>query len=135
MVGLFCEAGALPPKATEGGHLIVPGAFGLNTALVSCAPDLEPQGITYKRNILGRAKPGSLRSPSICDCPRPAPMKIRSIDLSDSPLNAEHTRLGLPPIEDTISHPDNHPALRIAMWAALAILASLLSVLAWRLFF
>lgn len=62
-------------------------------------------------------------------------MKIRSLDLSESTLNAEHAQLGLPPIEDTITHPDNHPALRIAMWAALAILASLLSVLAWRLFF
>lgn len=62
-------------------------------------------------------------------------MKIRSLDLSESPLNAEHAQLGLPPVEDTITHPDNHPALRIAMWAALAILASLLAFLAWRLFF
>ncbi|MBM7061160.1 sulfite exporter TauE/SafE family protein [Pseudomonas sp. UL073] len=62
-------------------------------------------------------------------------MKIRDLDLSQSPLNAEHQALGLPPVEDFISHPDNHPVLRAAMWAAVLILVGLLSFLAWRLFF
>ncbi|MDD0845377.1 sulfite exporter TauE/SafE family protein [Pseudomonas sp. Gutcm_11s] len=62
-------------------------------------------------------------------------MKIRDLDLSQSPLNAEHEALGLPPVEDYVSHPDNHPVLRAAMWAAVLILVSLLGFLAWRLFF
>ncbi|MGL4315652.1 MAG: sulfite exporter TauE/SafE family protein [Pseudomonas sp.] len=62
-------------------------------------------------------------------------MKIRDLDLSSSPLNAEHEALGLPPVEDYVSHPDNHPVLRAAMWAAVLILLSLLGTLAWRLFF
>jgi uncharacterized membrane protein YfcA len=32
-------------------------------------------------------------------------------------------------------HPDQHPELRIALWAAVSILCGLLSFLAWRLFF
>lgn len=62
-------------------------------------------------------------------------MKIRDLDLSSSPLNAEHEALGLPPVEDFVSHPGNHPVLRAAMWAAVMILLSLLGTLAWRLFF
>lgn len=62
-------------------------------------------------------------------------MKIRDLDLSSSPINAEHEALGLPPVEDYVSHPDNHPVLRAAMWAAVMILISLLGTLAWRLFF
>ncbi|HSC83449.1 MAG TPA: sulfite exporter TauE/SafE family protein [Pseudomonas sp.] len=62
-------------------------------------------------------------------------MKIRNLDLSSSPLNAEHQALGLPPVEDYVSHPDNHPVLRAAMWAAVLILLGLLGTLAWRLFF
>ena len=62
-------------------------------------------------------------------------MKIRDLDLSQSPLNAEHEALGLPPVEDYVSHPDNHPVLRAAMWAAVLILFSLIGFLAWRLFF
>ena len=62
-------------------------------------------------------------------------MKIRDLDLSQSPLNAEHEALGLPPVEDYVSHPSNHPVLRAAMWAAVLILLSLLGFLAWRLFF
>ena len=61
-------------------------------------------------------------------------MKIRDLDLSSSPLNAEHEALGLPPVEDFVSHPGNHPVLRAAMWAAVMILLSLLggALPAWR---
>lgn len=62
-------------------------------------------------------------------------MKIRDLDLSSSPLNAEHEALGLPPVEDYVSHPDNHPILRSAMWFAALVLIGLLLFLAWRLFF
>lgn len=62
-------------------------------------------------------------------------MKIRDLDLSSSPLNAEHEALGLPPVEDYVSHPGNHPVLRAAMWFAVLVLAGLLLFLAWRLFF
>jgi uncharacterized membrane protein YfcA len=62
-------------------------------------------------------------------------MKIRDLDLSSSPLNAEHEALGLPPVEDYVSHPDNHPILRSAMWFAILVLAGLLLFITWRLFF
>ena len=62
-------------------------------------------------------------------------MKIRDLDLTQSPLNAEHQALGLPPVEDHISHPNNHPVLRAAMWFTALTLTGLLLFLAWRLFF
>ncbi|TBU97084.1 sulfite exporter TauE/SafE family protein [Phytopseudomonas dryadis] len=62
-------------------------------------------------------------------------MKIRNLDLSQSPVNDEHQALGLPPVEDFVSHPDDHPVLRAAMWFAILTLAGLLLFLAWRLFF
>ena len=62
-------------------------------------------------------------------------MKIRDLDYSATPVNAAHEALGLPPVEDAISHPEQHPTLRIAMWLAAAILLGLLATLAWRLFF
>lgn len=62
-------------------------------------------------------------------------MKIRDLDLSSNPVNAEHEALGLPPVEDYVSHPGNHPILRAAMWLAVLLLVSLLATLAWRLFF
>ena len=62
-------------------------------------------------------------------------MKIRDLDLSANSLNQEHEALGLPPVEEFVSHPKDHLALRIAVWAAISILLSLLAVLAWRLFF
>ena len=62
-------------------------------------------------------------------------MKIRELDYTASPVNTEHQAMGLPPVEDYVSHPANHPVLRIAMWLAIAILLSLLGFLAWRLFF
>ncbi|WP_157268024.1 sulfite exporter TauE/SafE family protein [Azohydromonas aeria] len=62
-------------------------------------------------------------------------MKIRNLDLSTSPINVQHEALGLPPVEDVITHPDDHPVLRVAMWAAVAVLVSLLGAVAWRLFF
>ena len=41
-------------------------------------------------------------------------MKIRNLDLSDNAINAEHSALGLPPVEEDVSHPSDHPVLRIA---------------------
>jgi uncharacterized protein len=61
-------------------------------------------------------------------------MKIRHLDLSDSPINAEHQALGLPPVEDDISHPSDHPVLRIAVWAVVFMLIGVLGFLAARLF-
>ena len=62
-------------------------------------------------------------------------MKIRDLDLSQSSINTEHEALGIPPVEDFVSHPDDHPVLRAAMWAAILILVGLLGFLSWRLFF
>lgn len=44
-------------------------------------------------------------------------MKIRDLDLSDNPINVEHQALGLPPVENELTHPAEHPVLRTALWA------------------
>jgi hypothetical protein len=62
-------------------------------------------------------------------------MKIRDLDFSASAINLQHQAVGLPPVEDIVSHPDHHPVLRAAMWAAVAVLVSLLVAIVWRLFF
>lgn len=41
-------------------------------------------------------------------------MKIRDLDLSDSPVNQEHEALGLPPVEQI----PLHPVIRTAVWFA-----------------
>lgn len=61
-------------------------------------------------------------------------MKIRNLDLSDNPINAEHQALGLPPVEDDISHPSRHPVLRVAVWAVAFLLVAVVAFLATRLF-
>jgi len=61
-------------------------------------------------------------------------MKIRNLDLSDNAINAEHTALGLPPVEDDVSHPSNHPVLRIAVWAVGFMLVAVVAYLASKLF-
>ena len=61
-------------------------------------------------------------------------MKIRNLDLTDNAINAEHEALGLPPVEDDVSHPSNHPVLRIAVWAVVFLLVAILCYLASRLF-
>ncbi len=50
-------------------------------------------------------------------------MKIRDLDLSDNPINAEHQALGLPPVERELSRAAEHPVLRVAMWSVLLLLA------------
>ena len=61
-------------------------------------------------------------------------MKIRDLDLSDSPINAEHLALGLPPLENEFSHPSHHPVLRMAMWSVIFLLGGVLLYLGMRLF-
>ena len=61
-------------------------------------------------------------------------MKIRDLDLSDNPINAEHRALGLPPIEIALTHPAEHPVLRRAMWAILFLLLGATLYLLGRLF-
>ncbi len=61
-------------------------------------------------------------------------MKIRNLDLSDNAINAEHSALGLPPVEEDVSHPSDHPVLRIAVWAVVFMLIGVMVYLATRLF-
>jgi uncharacterized protein len=61
-------------------------------------------------------------------------MKIRDLDLSDSPLNAEHQALGLPPLENEFAHPSHHPVMRMAMWSVIFLLCGVLIYLGTRLF-
>jgi uncharacterized protein len=60
-------------------------------------------------------------------------MKIRDLDLSDSPLNAEHQALGLPPVEKELTRSQDHPVLRLAMWSVLILMAGAIAWLATRL--
>ena len=61
-------------------------------------------------------------------------MKIRNLDLTSNPVNEEHQQLGLPPVEDTVSHLDAHPFLRAAVWFAVAVLVLLIAFLVIRFF-
>jgi len=61
-------------------------------------------------------------------------MKLRKLDLSANPINAEHEQLGLPPIEETISHPDEHPLLKALAWLAVLMLLMAIGYLMLRLF-
>lgn len=55
-------------------------------------------------------------------------MKLRDLDYTDSPLNAEHQALGLPPVEREVANAAAHPVLRVAMWSVLLLMAG---VIAW----
>jgi uncharacterized membrane protein YfcA len=61
-------------------------------------------------------------------------MKIRDLDLSDNAVNAEHQALGLPPIENAVTHSAEHPVLRFAMWSVVLLLGGVTAFLTTRLF-
>ena len=64
-------------------------------------------------------------------------MKVRDLDLSNNPVNAEHAELGLPPLENAVTHAGQasaHPVLRYAMWSVVFLLMALTIALATRLF-
>lgn len=61
-------------------------------------------------------------------------MKIRKLDLNGDPANAEHRALGLPPLEESITHPPAHPVLIGAAWFAFLMLVGLSVYLLLRLF-
>ena len=61
-------------------------------------------------------------------------MKIRDLDLTDNPVNAEHQQLGLPPLENAVTHSGDHPVLRFAMWSVVFLLMGVTIFLGTRLF-
>lgn len=63
-------------------------------------------------------------------------MKVRDLDLSSNPVNAEHQALGLPPLENAVTHAGDagHPVLRVAMWSVVFLLMAVTIALASRLF-
>ena len=61
-------------------------------------------------------------------------MKLRNLDLSNDPVNAEHAELGLPPVEEEVLHPGEHPVLRLFGWLAAFMLISAAVYLLLRLF-
>jgi uncharacterized membrane protein YfcA len=61
-------------------------------------------------------------------------MKIRNLDLTRNPINVEHQELGLPPVEEPVSHPGTHPLLRAAMWFIVLVLIVLILFLTGRFF-
>jgi len=60
-------------------------------------------------------------------------MKIRDLDLSPTPLNAEHEALGLPPVARELSLSEGQGVLRLAFWSVLLLMAGVLAWLASRL--
>jgi len=61
-------------------------------------------------------------------------MKIRNLDLTHNPINDEHQQLGLPPVEEPVSHPGPHPILHGAMWFVVLVLIALVLFLIGRFF-
>ena len=61
-------------------------------------------------------------------------MKLRDVDLSPSPINAEHEALGIPPVEESITHASEHPILTMGAWLAGFFLIAAVFYLAVRLF-
>lgn len=61
-------------------------------------------------------------------------MKIRNLDLTGNPVNEEHLQLGIPPIEEAVSHPATQPLLHAAVWFTSLVLVALTLYLMGRLF-
>lgn len=61
-------------------------------------------------------------------------MKVRDLDLSDNPLNAEHEALGLPPVEVAVTGQPREPVLRWTFWSVLLLLGGASLFLVARLF-
>jgi uncharacterized membrane protein YfcA len=61
-------------------------------------------------------------------------MKIRDLDLSDSPINAEHQAFGLPPLERQVASAPAHPVLKTAQWTVLFLLLGTTIYLVGKLF-
>ncbi|MDP1557714.1 MAG: hypothetical protein Q8K59_13155 [Nitrosomonas sp.] len=61
-------------------------------------------------------------------------MKIRNLDLTRNPVNEEHQQLGIPPLEESVSHPGTHPFLNAAVWFAVIVLIVLILFLVGRFF-
>jgi uncharacterized membrane protein YfcA len=61
-------------------------------------------------------------------------MKLRDLDLSTNPVNEEHRALGLPPVEESITHPGSHPVLVNFAWLAGFLILGAIFYLGMRLF-
>jgi hypothetical protein len=57
-------------------------------------------------------------------------MKIRHLDDSKHPVNAEHQVLGLPPLERGVTAAAEHPVLLAALWSVLLLTAGCIVYLA-----
>lgn len=61
-------------------------------------------------------------------------MKIRHPDLNDQTINPEHQALGLPPLEYSVTHAQEHPLLRLASYLIVTVLVSLIGYFIYLLF-
>ncbi|MBM3393421.1 MAG: sulfite exporter TauE/SafE family protein, partial [Betaproteobacteria bacterium] len=65
-------------------------------------------------------------------------MRVRDLDLSDTPINAEHQRLGIPPVERQIQQGtvviSGIPVVGFAMWLSAAMLVVLSGYMLTQLF-
>ncbi len=60
-------------------------------------------------------------------------MKFRNLDLTNNPINQEHLEIGIPLVEESVTHSEDHPLLKIAMWLALFLLTATLIYFCYRL--
>ena len=61
-------------------------------------------------------------------------MKIRRLDLDDKVISQPHVELGLPPAEYDVTHASDHPLLRIASYAVVAVLTGLTLYFTYQIF-
>lgn len=59
-------------------------------------------------------------------------MKLRDIDFTINPTNKEHDALGIPPLENAVSHPSIHPILINAVWLTVFLLVAAIIYLLMR---
>jgi uncharacterized membrane protein YfcA len=57
-----------------------------------------------------------------------------STEIPVEEIDREHAELGLPPVEEEISHPARHPLLKVASYLILAVLVALAAYLMFQLF-
>lgn len=61
-------------------------------------------------------------------------MSIPSAEIPDEEVDREHAELGLPPVEEEISHPGKSPLLQIVSYLVMAVLVALVAYFLYLLF-
>ncbi|MEO8417221.1 MAG: sulfite exporter TauE/SafE family protein [Methylophilaceae bacterium] len=60
-------------------------------------------------------------------------MKFRDLDLTSNSVNTQHEAIGLPPVEEAVTHPGDHPLLHSLAWLVGFLLVAAVGYLSFRL--